>query len=72
MFCFVTASPSPEPTSKTEGGLSGGDIAGIVIVTAGLAVVIVVVLIVGFIVYWNQQNRNVKLGEKTALNELSS
>ena len=74
MFCFVTASPSPKPTSETDEGLSGGAIAGIVIgVAAGLvSVVIVVVLIVGFIVYRNQQKGNVKLGETTALNKLSS
>jgi hypothetical protein len=35
MFCFVTASPSPEPTSETEEGLSGSAIAGFVIAVAG-------------------------------------
>ena len=45
---FVTASPSPEPTSETEGGLPDGAIAGIVIADV-VSVVIVVVLSVGFI-----------------------
>ena len=74
MFCFVTASPSPKPTSETDEGLSGGAIAGIVIgVAAGLvSVVIVVVLIVGFIVYQNQQERKERQGETTALKKLPS
>ena len=64
-FGFVTASPSPGPTSETtsetEEGLSGGAIAGIVIGVTVVSVVIVVVLIVGFIVYLKKQIRNVSL-----------
>ena len=52
MFCFVTASPSPGPTSETEGGLPDGAVAGIVIgVTAIPVSVVIVVLIVAAIVY---------------------
>ena len=57
MFCFVTASPSPGPTSETEGGLPDGAVAGIVIgVTAIPVSVVIVVLIVAAIVYRSKKS----------------
>ena len=71
---FVTASPSPEPTSETDERLPDGAIAGIVIAVAVIvSVVIVVVLSVAFFVNRSKQKmRKLKLAENDKLNDFPS